>query len=124
MTRKPKVKTCADPGCPLTFTGRGLYCEGHQAGRDKPGSKLRKERKLAAQQRRRDDEWARRYAATGVKSPLHPDSASSQVRALQPTGHNGHHGQGVIPISLSEPGTGTATDAIDDFMAAWGCDMR
>ena len=129
MGRKPTIKTCADPSCPLTFTGRGLYCDGHKAGRDKPGSELRRERNRKAQQERRRKEWDRRFAlggspTTGVSSPLHQSVASPQVRGLQVAGQNGQVRRGPDPISIAEPGTGTASDVIDDFMAAWGCDMR
>ena len=102
MGRKPKVKTCADPSCPLTFTGRGLYCDGHKDRKFTLGGS----------------------PTTGVSSPLHQSDASPQVRGLQAAGQNGHVRRGPDPIDVvGTPGM-TVTDAIDDFMAAWGCDMR
>jgi hypothetical protein len=137
MARRLKIKECADLACPATFSGRGLYCEFHRAGRDKPGSKFRRERNRQAQQRRRDADLRREYPlgprtassprdvdpGTTLSSPLHRPGASPQVRGSQPARHNGHLGQGVSPIDVTGTPGMTVTDALDDFLAAWGCDL-
>jgi hypothetical protein len=126
MGRRPRVKDCADPACPATFTGRGLYCEWHRAGRDKPGSKFRKERNREAQQRRRDSDLRRQYPlgprtassprdmtpSTGVSSPLH-------ITAGQRLTKVGHSGLSPIPIDVTGTPGMTVSQAIGIFMAEW-----
>ncbi len=106
--------------CPATFTGRGLYCEWHRAGRDRPGSKFRKERKAEAQRARRRTVWDLQYVksplhldrTTGVKSPLH-------ITAGQRLTKVGHFGLSPTPIDVTGTPGMTVTLAIELFMAAW-----
>ena len=120
MARPPKIKECADPACPATFTGRGLYCEWHRAGRDKPGSKFRKQRNHEAQQRRRDLLWKQQF----VSSPLHPEpsigvSSPLHVSAGQRLTKVGHSGLGPAPIDVTGTPGMTVSRAVEIFTAQW-----
>ena len=118
--RRPKVKDCADPACPAEFTGRGLYCEWHRAGRDKPGSKFRKQRNREAQQRRRDQLWRQQFVSsplhlaptTGLSSPLH-------ITAGQRLTKLGHSGLSPTPIEVTGTPGMTVSRALDIFMTQW-----
>jgi hypothetical protein len=118
VTRRPRVKTCADPSCSISFTGRGLYCPGHQAGRDKPGAKIRRERNRGAKQRQRARAWSERQGVREYRGVI-TTAPGNALTCGYATAELGHSGLAPVPIDVTGTPGLTVGAAIDTFLAAW-----